>query len=359
MNLLAYLFPTLALLGTLSLSLMLMPVWLQWVQRFQLVDQPGGRKAHVRPTPTGGGIAILLAWLGIQLSGLGTGDAPLLPLWFGAGLLALAGLQDDLQEMGPGRKFLFQFVAAGLLVAQGGTLPLPGPAWLSYVITFVFVVGLSNAYNLIDGIDGLAGSIGLVAAGGLGLALLSQGDLAGASAALSLAGGLLGFLRYNRAPAQVFMGDTGALPIGFLLAGLSIRLLQQAPEALGSLELLLVAALLLVPIMDTTQVMILRISRGQSPFHPDREHLHHLLLSLGNTHRSAVRWLVGAQASLVGMALLLHPLGLSWSLALMILPAGLFTLSLRQLSRAAARGQRWQPLKPLSSLVSALSSYLL
>ena len=354
-----FLFPAFALLGTWLLTQLLMPVWLQWVDRFKLVDAPGGRKAHAQPTPTGGGIAILLAWLGLQLTGLGQDGPSLMPLWFGAGLLALAGLQDDLQEMGPGRKFLFQFVAAGFLVAQGGAIPLPGPVWLGYGLSFVFVVGLSNAYNLIDGIDGLAGTIGLIAASGLGVALVASGDLAGGVAAWSLAGGLLAFLKFNRAPARVFMGDTGALPVGFLLAALAIRLLQQAPVMLGSLEVLLVVALLLVPVMDTAQVMILRLSRGQSPFHPDREHLHHLLLALGHSHRSAVRWLAGSQLALVLIAWGAYQLELVWGMALLVVPAGLATLSLRQFKNAYDRGLLWRPLRPLFSLVSALSSYLL
>ena len=276
-----------------------------------LFDIPGGRKGHHLPTPTAGGIAI---FLGVSLSMLfwasAQGLAELKLLMFGIVTLFFVGLKDDLAGVPALVKFAVQILLALILVSGGfllddfwgmlGLSQLPIP--LKYTVSIFFIVLLTNAYNLIDGIDGLAGSIGLIAAFTFGLIFAFRGEVTLSLLAFSLVGSLLGFLKYNFQPARIFMGDTGSLVIGFALSALAIRLLEgSATEgaALAAWTPAIVLATLSVPLADTCQVIISRLADGVSPLMADRRHVHHMLLRLGCSHATAALLLCGVTFCLI------------------------------------------------------------
>ncbi|WP_367967781.1 hypothetical protein [Spiribacter onubensis] len=270
-----------------------------------LVDHPGGRKHHRRPTPVVGGLAIvcgLLAALPFYLSALlpALGGWPAvvlagLPVLVGAGLLVFAGVLDDKHGLPSGQKLIVQCLAALAVVGWSGVALRTLGAWpdgapitlglWAWPVTFVAVVGYVNAFNMIDGVDGLAGSaatvmLGLIAA----VALLAGADLI-LLAAVTVAGAVLGFLVYNlrspfRSRASVFLGDTGSMLLGFVIVWLVIELSQRPESPVSPVG---IAWILVLPVTDTLSLMTRRLLRGQNPFHADRHHLHHLLGRAGFT----------------------------------------------------------------------------
>ncbi len=284
---------------SLALVFYLIPVIIETAHKRGLFDLPEGRKQHTHPTPPLGGVAI---FMGVVVSTLIWGQAEFLSLlrfpFLAMVSLFFIGLKDDLLEMNALKKLIFQLVLAGLISFGGLRLEnLHGflgiyalPTFFQHLLTVLFVVGLTNAYNLIDGIDGLAGGIALIVSVALGGIFFITGDVGFGLLAFTLAGALVGFLRYNFSPAKIFMGDAGSLSIGTLLTVMSLRLVQQAPllNQLGftaDTAIMLVFALLTVPMLDIVQVMIKRIASGRSPFSADRGHVHHLLLGKGLNHR--------------------------------------------------------------------------
>jgi UDP-N-acetylmuramyl pentapeptide phosphotransferase/UDP-N-acetylglucosamine-1-phosphate transferase len=244
----------------------------------------------------------------------------------GAGLvLFMIGLKDDIIGLGPGIKFVAQFVSA-LIVAMIANIRIADlhgifgiydmPYYASVILTIFFIVGIVNAFNLIDGIDGLAGSIGLVLCVVFGVLFYKSGDLGWSYLATSLAGALLGFLFFNVTPARIFMGDSGSLLLGFVAAVLSIKFMNVSltenvmagPFKITS-GLGLVSAILIIPVFDTLRVFTLRIIRGKSPFTADSNHIHHRLLSLGLSHVQATLVLASVNVVFVISALALQDLG--------------------------------------------------
>ncbi|WP_390624723.1 glycosyltransferase family 4 protein [Anthocerotibacter panamensis] len=270
--------------------------------RSSQLDVPNERKVHTQPMVRLGGVSIFTGVTTALLLVWGLGWFGTLPpdkeyeVWgvtIGSVLMFLVGLADD----------LFSLPALPRLAAQGAiawaawtvgvqieAVSLPGlGVWqlgvLSLPLTLLWLVGVTNAINFIDGLDGLAAGIsGIAACVTLIVALLTQ-QWAAALIAAALAGAALGFLRYNFNPAQIFMGDGGAYFLGFMLAGLSV---------IGVVKLVTTAAIVVpllilsVPILDTASVIIQRLSKGQSPFKPDKRHLHHQLLKVGLSHRFTV-----------------------------------------------------------------------
>ena len=270
-------------------------------------DIPDARRIHTRPTARAGGVAVLLAAV-VAIAIYGQVPARLTPgVLAGAALLLAVGLVDDIRSLRAETKLLMQMVAAGLAVAGGIRFDLFGSAvsvplaTVDAVVTFAWIVLITNAFNLSDGLDGLASGIAIAACLALGATALRGGDLAAAATALALVGALLGFLVYNFNPASIFLGDAGSLVLGYALATLPL-------VGSGGAPLPPVAAFLLVALPATdTGVAIARrfLSRSlrvwsDGPFWrglrdglkntvaPDRRHIHHRLLDLGLTQRRAV-----------------------------------------------------------------------
>ena len=257
-----------------------------------LVDRPNARKIHREVVPRVGGIAVVTGVL-VALA-LWAPSSPILDAYLvGAGLIAVFGVLDDRFDLGFRLKFAAQFAAA-LTVIVWGDLSITRvpffpdasfPSWVSLPLTAVAIVGVTNALNLADGLDGLAGGIALLVVGALGALAYAAGDETGTLAAVCIAGATLGFLRYNTTPARVFLGDSGSQFLGFSVAVLAIYLVERANTAISPLVPLVALA---IPVMDTLVVMGIRIANGRPPFMPDRHHLHHRLLDRGLTQQEAV-----------------------------------------------------------------------
>lgn len=279
----------------------IIPVIIEVAAAKKLFDLPDHRKQHITPVPPLGGVGIIIS---LAFAFFLWADLSQVPeLKFGLlGILAIffMGLKDDLVEMDATRKFVIQIVMAGLAAFGGlrithlhGLFGLEAlPLSIQYAITVFAIVGLANAFNLIDGIDGLSGGLSSICFLGLGLIFSSLGLHVYSLLAFVGLGATLGFLKYNYSPAKIFMGDAGSLSLGFLIALMSIKLIQTTAVLSGfvsisSLFITFVFSLIIIPIVDVSQVMTNRILHGRSPFDPDRGHLHHILLRLGLSHKQA------------------------------------------------------------------------
>lgn len=282
----------LAFVLAMSVTMAMIPALIRVADRMHIVDMPGPRKVHARPVPRIGGIAMvvgamvpLLVWLE---------DGPTTTAYLGAALLLVGfGVWDDRAALGYLPKLVGQLLAALIVVVWGGVLihsvtlteRFELPYLVALPLTVLFLVGSTNAINLADGLDGLAGGTTLLSCCAIALLGLTVGDLVVATVAIVVAGSLLGFLRYNTYPARIFMGDGGSQFLGFTVAVVSILLTQGAS---GPFSAALPLLLLGLPILDTLMVMVQRIHEGRSPFAADKNHIHHRLLALGFDHHEAV-----------------------------------------------------------------------
>lgn len=300
-------------LGSAVLSALLCSLVRLVAPRFGLVDRPGGRKAHSRPTALGGGVAIWLtvvlalgagAWLAGPGAGLLPADVvpfadglrsklgPLAALMGLATLVMLMGLADDRVGLGWKLRLGVQVGLAAVVAASGFRVtlfwPFDHPVFAG-CLTVLWIVGLTNAFNFLDNMDGLAASVGLIAAFLFAIAQLDVAGLFVPALLLVLVGALAGFLVHNAPPARLFMGDAGSNFLGFLLGVLTVVGTFTRPDRgyspFGVLCPLLVMA---VPLYDTTSVIWIRIREGRSPFQADRSHFSHRLVERGLTPPRAV-----------------------------------------------------------------------
>lgn len=276
------------------------PLARRWALANGVVDSPNARKVHKEPVPLLGGAAIYLAFVvALLLFGARQEIRQLVGIVVGATFISVVGVIDDVRGLRPSLKLLAQIAAACVLPLCGLSVKLFPVEALNILLTIVWTVGVTNALNLLDNMDGLSGGIAAIgAAHFLLLAGINGQFLVGALSA-ALLGACIGFLRYNFNPASIFMGDTGALFIGFILAALGIKL-----RFLGNTYVvtwMVPVVVLLLPIFDTSLVFISRLRRGLNPLTtPGKDHVSHRLVSLGWTRREAVLicWLA---ASAVGM----------------------------------------------------------
>lgn len=285
--------PISALLFSVFITIVLIPIFSRLAIRFGAVDLPEPRKIHTRPVPRIGGAAIAL---GVYIPVLfwATADNFVNAYLAGGGILIAFGLVDDLKGLNYKWKFLGQLLAALVIVFYGGIritslgslLPedVQLAEWFAVALTLVVIVGVTNAINLADGLDGLAGGISLLGFCSIAyFAYLVEGD-AVFLLSLALAGAIFGFLRFNTYPASVFMGDTGSQLLGFSAIAFAVKITQEH----ASLSPVLPLIILGFPILDTLTVMVERLRHGRSPFSPDKNHFHHRLISLGFYHAEAV-----------------------------------------------------------------------
>ncbi len=281
-----------ALTGTLLAT----PLVRRLALHLGVVDAPAARKIHPQPIPLLGGVAI---YAGFVLALIFMGDLAevrqMIAIVVGASLISLMGIWDDRWGLRPLIKLVGQLVAAVVLLLAGvhvGVFPA-GWEWLNAVVTVVWVVGITNALNLLDNMDGLSGGVAAVAAGFFLLLAASSGQYLVSALAAALLGACLGFLRYNFNPASIFMGDAGSLFLGFMLAALGIKLRfpasQNYPPNAQLVTWMIPLLVLGIPIFDTTLVTISRLRRRLNPLtNPGKDHLSHRLVALGMTRREAV-----------------------------------------------------------------------
>jgi UDP-GlcNAc:undecaprenyl-phosphate GlcNAc-1-phosphate transferase len=291
----------------LSLSMLMLPALMRHAAEWGLVDIPNARKQHAGPIPRVGGIAIAMGTL-LSATMWSFADAAYIGFLAGSVVIVLFGLLDDRYNLDYRIKFGGQIIAA-VIVVHFGTLLHSFPflsGELSYgailvPVTILVLLSATNAFNLLDGLDGLAagcGSLSLAAIGALSLAYVHDGSLTLVIAAAL--GGILGFLRFNTHPAVVYMGDAGSQFLGFSIGTLAVLLVERSN---GMLSPAVVLPILGLPIIDTLMVMTIRIRNGRSPFAPDRNHIHHRLLSIGLNHHEAVAAIYLVQATLVASAI--------------------------------------------------------
>ena len=295
------------------------------------IDKPGGRKVHQRPMVRLGGVSIFLGTLTALLIVWRLGGFGLLPTeteWGVWGVIVgglaffLIGLADDLFNLSPLVRLLMQVVVAGLAWWVGVRIDFLSVPFgelvhigrLSLPVTVVWLVGMANAINWIDGLDGLAAGVSAIAAGVMLIVALFMKQPAAALIAASLAGGAVGFLRYNFNPAQIFMGDGGAYFMGFTLAGVGVIGLVKSTAVTA---VLLPYVILAVPILDMSAVILVRLRHGKSPFSADKRHLHHRLLQAGLSHRLAVLFIYSLTLWVGSLALAFAgiPSGIAYALA--------------------------------------------
>ncbi|WP_129629516.1 MraY family glycosyltransferase [Candidatus Oscillochloris fontis] len=297
----------LILLVALTFSVVATPLARKTALRTGVVAIPRVRDLHLAPVPLLGGTAI---YGGFVVALLLFGDQrhirEVVAILIGATLISLFGLVDDRWGLRASIKLLGQLLAGVILIIGGTQVFLFEHAWLNWAITLFWVVGITNALNLLDNMDGLSGGVATVAAAFfLLLAAMNEPRqvLVGAMAA-ALMGGCIGFLRYNLNPATIFMGDTGSLFIGFILAalGIKLRFLGNTPVVTWMVPLTVLA----LPILDTSLVFVSRLRRRRNPFTtPGKDHLSHRFVALGMSKREAVLtcYLIAGACGVVGIYL--------------------------------------------------------
>ncbi len=299
----------LAFFIALAAAYILTPGVISLATRLGAMDAPDPRKVHKKPVPRLGGLAIYLAFTVAALSTVEM-NMEMTGLLLGGTVIAIVGIIDDFKNLPAKVKLLGQIFAALILVAFDIRIdfisdPFGDFLYLEYLAvpaTIFWVVGLTNTVNLIDGLDGLAAGVSMIASVTIALVALQQGFLLVAVLTAALAGSAMGFLHYNFNPARIFMGDTGSMFLGYMLAGISII---GAVKSAATIALIVPILALGLPILDTAFAIIRRYRGGVPIFKPDRGHLHHRLLDLGFTQKQAVllMYVISAVLGLSAIAL--------------------------------------------------------
>jgi UDP-GlcNAc:undecaprenyl-phosphate GlcNAc-1-phosphate transferase len=304
------------------ISFLIVPVIIKYSLKKNLVDMPGRRKIHKKETPSMGGIAIfcgffisLLIW--VEFSDWKEIKFILVSLF----VIFFIGVRDDLVPLKPSLKLVGQLLSAIILISLFdlrlrslyglfGIYELP--IFVSYLITLFTIIIITNSFNLIDGLDGLAGSVAIIALIAFGVWYFLIGDEVFAVLAFAMLGAILAFLIFNWEPSEVFMGDTGALVIGMMLAILAIHFIdinynlsENNPYRFNA-SVTTATCFIIIPLVDTTRIIILRLKKGQSPFTPDKSHIHHAIMRLGMTHSQTTITLASIQILFISLAITFH-----------------------------------------------------
>ena len=337
---------------------LLTPLVRKLAHRYGALDQAhSARKIHGRPVPRLGGIAIVIAFFA-PLVGLLVFESDVgalflaekklvLGIFIGGVLIAGLGIYDDLRGTGAGKKFTVQFAVAGLMYGLGFRVTeIAHPfgesihlGWVSLPFTLFWIVGIINAMNLVDGLDGLAGGVALVAVSTILVVSVHNVQPLMILFCAALAGSIVGFLFYNFNPASIFMGDTGSMFLGFVLATSSIQTGQKSSTAIA---VFIPAIILAFPILDTLLAMGRRALHGRPMFHADKEHIHHRLLGLGFSHKQTVWVLYSICVFLGGVALaILYTQNQALTLALLAGLAAVVLYGLRRLGYLRFEARRY------------------
>ncbi|OGQ89718.1 MAG: hypothetical protein A2289_08815 [Deltaproteobacteria bacterium RIFOXYA12_FULL_58_15] len=285
-----------------ALGLYLTPLIRQGALSFGVLDHPDGKlKRQTEPVPYLGGIAVYLAFL-ISLSLVFEFSSQLLGLLLGATMVTMLGLFDDLHVLAPRLKLAGQLLAAWVVLRSNISIQLEViPHSLAIPLTILWLVGVTNAINIIDVSDGLAPSVSAIAALALFVLAVQNGNVLIGTTTLALVGSLVGFLRYNQPPARIYLGDTGSLFIGFMLASLAMIGTYTRHSEIAALA---PVAILIVPILETTLVVFARLGRGVSPFKGSPDHMAIRLKRMGWSSAQVVWFgcILGILGGAVGVA---------------------------------------------------------
>ncbi|WP_245957409.1 MraY family glycosyltransferase [Chitinophaga flava] len=324
-----------------------------------LYDEPDERKTHKQRIPTLGGIGFFSGFIIAAAVCVPTvQNSPFQYMMAAFFIIFMVGMKDDIVGLSPLKKLIGQLVASFAVIYLGnlqinsmyGFLGITTlPANISLMLTYFYFIVVINSFNLIDGVDGHAGSIGLLVSAILGAYFLHVGEITYAVLGFALAGGLASFLIYNISPARIFMGDTGSLLIGLVNAVLVLKFIDVAGNPASKMPVdatpAVAIAILIVPLFDTLRVFAVRMLRGRSPFSADRNHIHHYLLDLKLDHRQTTLVSVTVNAIFIAAAFMLQGLGTT---VLTVLVVGTATVFTSFLYVARKRKQAPQPAVAIS-----------
>ena len=314
------------------ITFLAIPVVLQVAEQKKLYDMPDERKVHTRLVASLGGVGIFGGFILASLLSVQGYVYPEFQYFFAAAIVIFfLGLKDDLMILSASKKFVGQIIAASILIHLGGIrldsmYGLFGfeqlPEGFGLALSYLTIIVIINSFNLIDGVDGLAASLGILTMLVFGTYFFAVDFQAYALMSFAMAGSLVAFLIFNHHPAKIFMGDSGSLMIGLINSILVIKFINVAHNPSVAVPLTASVAIgfaiLIVPLLDTLRVFAVRILNGKSPFTPDRNHLHHLLLDRGLSHAAVTFTCVSINVAFIVLAWVAKPIGTTSLLLIML-----------------------------------------
>ena len=373
-----YLLVCVSILAPVLLSLRMYPVIIYLVKSKNLMDEPIDRSMHTAKTPTLGGVGMFITF-SLTLIGLGmvmglsqTELIKLLSIIAASITLMFLGIKDDLVGLAPKKKFMIQILAALMVIVVtdvriASCYGLLGLEELPYIVSVAFSVfvflAVINAFNLIDGIDGLAGTIGVIVTATFGGFYILNERYLMVIISFALIGALIGFLRFNLSSRRkIFMGDSGSMFIGFILAYQAISFLEFNATTVTPYTVhvapIMAMAILSYPILDTLRVFTIRIAQKRSPFSADRNHIHHRLLALGLTHKKATLTLGIINILVIALAFIIKDLYINLQLYLLVLAVPLLYFSPWLIFRRGSKKSKMQRKRTLAMLRARINSFL-
>ena len=314
------------------ITFLAIPIIMQVAEKKNLYDIPDERKVHTNPVAPLGGVGIFAGFLLASLLSIQGYLNPEFQYFFAASLVIFfLGLKDDLMILSASKKFIGQIIAASILIHLGGLRFTSMHGLFGFegvsegfglALSYLTIIVVINSFNLIDGVDGLASSLGILSMFVFGVYFFLINQQAYALLSLAMAGSLMAFLIFNHQPARIFMGDSGSLMIGLVNAILVIKFINVANSPLVAVPVQSAVAvgfaILIVPLLDTLRVFSIRIIKGRSPFTPDRNHVHHLLLDRGLSHAAVTFTCVGINIGFILLAFLGKSLGPNYLMLIML-----------------------------------------
>lgn len=353
------------------ITFLAIPVIIRVAESKKLFDVPDQRKIHKAQIPSLGGLGIFGGFLISSLLCIQLNLAPEFQYFFAAAVIMFfLGLKDDILVISPFKKFIGQVIAAVLVIYKGnmqitsmhGFLGIHElPHMFSLFLTYFTVLVVINSFNLIDGVDGLAGTLGIIASSLFGFYFLKAGVVPYAILGFSLSGSLAAFLIFNYHPAKIFMGDTGSMLIGLVNSVLVLKFISVAQSPGIAMHVnaspAIAFIILLIPLLDTLRVFSIRIFRQRSPFSPDRNHIHHLMLRKGWSHNTITGTLAIASISCIVAAYSLRQYGCTWlvSCAIVVFFAGIAVLYFSRRPRLFVSHHSVEPATPTVTRVIPLT----
>jgi len=350
-----------SLITSFILTFLVTPLVIGFFKKKNIMDKPGGRKIHTGDTPSMGGIAIFMGMIIALLIWMPLPGLQRFKFFYGAiGIMFVVGLRDDLVPVRPIVKLAAQLLSSCMVIflmdiklnSFYGLLTIEE---LPYIISFFFtlftLIVITNSYNLIDGLDGLASSIGIIAFFFFGIYFFLVGQTYYSMVCFAFIGALIAFLNFNWEPSRIFMGDTGALLIGFALAVATIKFIdynhylpKETPFKLTS-SVAVAISVIIIPLFDTLRVFISRAIKKKSPFSPDKTHLHHILMRLGFSHSGTTLIMIATNIVIICLALALDFLGDNILVPIIIVFCILLSLMLDQILKANIRRKKKEVVK--------------
>lgn len=318
-------------LGSFAICYLLIPLCRYLSQKLNMLDEPGGHKAHEEATPLLGGLAVFASvWLTVGASWyleLISWNLELQGIFLGSALIFVLGLMDDARDISPAPKFLVQVGAALVLVIHGVSVSLfIGNNLVTYLITVVWIVGITNSFNMLDNMDGLASGVAAICCFIFAIIAYRQEVVQTLLLAMILFGSLIAFLRFNFEPSDLFLGDAGSGFIGFYLASISVATNYLQISRLRHLPIITPLIIFSLPLFDTFSVMVIRFVEGRPIWEADNRHFSHRLVDLGLSRKSAVLVIYLVTFTVGILATLLSRVALADALLLLLHAAAIFLI---------------------------------